>query len=348
MVAIAVVGALGALAISGFMQGREEAAVEAERGEPIKPPMRVTLPARGEPVVTIDADAQAAIGLETTVPRSAPYQDQIRAFGTVLDLATLTTLNTNYVEAASQLRTAQAKLAASQPAYERARELYQKNFGNLVQVQATEAALIGDKAAVEAAQSKVRTLAATAIQEWGPVIGHALVNGAGLVMRLIERQEFLLQITLPPGESFDAPPTASVEVGGSSRRAEVRYISPATRTDPKIQGLSFFYAAAASSGMLPGMNARAYLVSGKPVEGYVIPPSAIVWWSGRPWVYVKIADDEFTRREIPTDMPVGRDGDFVVPVTAFAEPKPEIVVTAAQLLLSEEFRAQIQVGGDND
>jgi len=347
-VAVAVLGGLGALAIMGFMSGRKEAAVEAEHAEAIKPPLRVTLPPRGEPVVTIDADAQRAIGLETVVPRPAPYQDQIRAFGTVLDLAGLTTLNTNYVEAASQLRTARAKLAASLPAYERARNLYAKNFGNLVQVQSTEAALVGDKAAVEAAESKVRTLAATAIQEWGPVIGHALIKGQGLVNRLIERQEFLIQITVPPGRSIDPPPSASVEVAGSTRRAEVRYISPATRTDPKIQGLSFFYAAAASSGMLPGMNARAFLVSGKPVDGYVIPPSAIVWWSGHPWVYVKIADDKFTRRQIPTDMPVGREGEFVVPVRAFGEPEPAIVLKGAQMLLSEEFRAQIQVEGDDD
>jgi len=348
VVALAVIGALGVLAISGFMEGRQEAAVEAKRGEPIKPPLRVTLPARGEPIVTIDADSQRAIGLKTIVPRPAPYQDQIRAYGTVLDLAKLTTLNTNYVGAVSQLRTAQAKLAASQPAYERAQALYKKNFGNLVQVQATEAALVGDKAAVEAAESKVRTLGATAIQEWGPVIGHALVKGAGLVNRLIERQEFLLQITVPPGRSLDPPAIASVEVPGSARRAEVRYISPATRTDPKIQGLSFFYTAAADSGMLPGMNARAYLVSGKPVDGYVIAPSAIVWWAGRPWVYVKIADDQFTRRQIPLDMPVGKEGEFVVPVSAFAEPKPTIVLKGAQMLLSEEFRAQIQVEGDDD
>jgi hypothetical protein len=140
-----------------------------------------------------------------------------------------------------------------------------------------------------------------------------------------------------------------VEVGGSSRRAEVRYISPATRTDPKIQGFSYFYAAPASSGMLPGMNVRAYLASGQPVDGYVIPSSAVIWWSGHAWVYVRVEEDSFTRREIPTDMSAGRDGGgFVVPVRAFPGPQPQIVATSAQLLLSEEFRAQIQVGGDTD
>jgi hypothetical protein len=349
-VALAVLGGLGVFVISGFVEGRQEAASEAEREGPIKPPLRVKLPARGEPIVTFDAATQKTIGLELMTPSAAPYEDHVRAYGTVLDLANLTTLNTTYVSAVSQLNTAQAKLAASQPAYARAQALYAKDVGSLAQMQTTEAAVLGDKASVSAAESQVRTLAATALQEWGPVIGRALVASAGLVNRLIEREEFLLQITLPPSVSIDPPPTASVEVGGSPRRVDVRYISPATRTDPKIQGLSFFYAAAANSGVLPGMNVRAYLASGHSVEGYIVPTAAVVWWSGRAWVYLRLDEGSFSRREIPTDTPT-RDGDgFVVPVHAFgeADDPPQIVTKAAQLLLSEEFRAQIQVGGDND
>ena len=334
--------------ISGFVEGRQEATVEAERGEPIKPPLRVTLPARGEPVVTLDASAQKSIGLETTTPEPSSYQDQIRAFGTVLDLATLTKLNTDYIAAVSQLKTAEAKLAASEPAFERAKALYAKNIGNLVQVQATEAALIGDRAAVAAAQSQVRTLAATAIQEWGAVIGKGVAEAVPMISELIERRAFLLQITVPPNVALAAPAVAGVEMGGNTHRLDVRYVSPATRTDPKIQGSSFFYIASADSGLLPGMNVRAYLISGKPVEGFVVPASAVVWWSGRAWVYVKIDDDEFTRRQVPTDMPVGRDAGFVVPADSFPAPHPTVVTKGAQLLLSEEFRAQIQVGGDTD
>ncbi len=98
-----------------------------------------------------------------------------------------------------------------------------------MQVQATEAALVGDKAAVEAAESKVRTLAATAIQEWGPVIGHALVNGAGLVTRLIERQEFLLQITLPPGRVHRS---AADRLGGGRAAARAAPRSATSRLRP--------------------------------------------------------------------------------------------------------------------
>jgi multidrug efflux pump subunit AcrA (membrane-fusion protein) len=348
LVGVVLLAGLGAVVVFGFVEGRDEAAHEAEREKPIKPPLRVRMPAHGEPILTLDEEAQKAIGLTTDDLKSAKYQDQVRAYGSVLDLATLTTLNTNYVSAVAQLNTARARLAASQPAFLRAQALYAKNIGNLVQVQTTEAAVIADRAAVDAAESQVRTLRATAMQEWGPVIGNAMVVSGGLITRLIERAEFLLQITLPPGVDLDdVPPNASVEVVGKSRRAEVRYISPATRTDARIQGITYFYAAAANSGVLPGMNVRAYLANGKPVEGVVVPPSAVIWWAGRAWVYHQTADDTFSRREIPTDMPTEESGGFVVPASLLTADAP-VVIAGAQMLLSEEFRAQIQVEGDDD
>jgi hypothetical protein len=337
---------VGPIIIAGFVKGRQEAAVEAEREGAIKPPLRVKVQPHGEPIVTFDAATQKAIDLRTVVPPLTHYEDQVGAYGRVLDLANLTMLNTNYVAATSLLNTAKAHLAASQPAFERAQSLYERNIDSLAQKETTEATVRMDKAAVAAAESQVRTLAATGLQEWGPVIGNSVVAGTALVNRLIERDEFLLQITPPPSLSLDPPSTVSVEIGG--RRVDVRYISPATRTDTRIQGLSFFYAADAKSGALPGMNVRAYLLTGRPVDGYVVPYSALVWWSGHAWIYVRIDGESFTRREIPTDMPASEGNGFVVLVGVFGSSKPpEIVTQSAQLLLSEEFRAKIQVGGED-
>lgn len=347
LVGVVLLCGLTALVVTGFIEGREEAALEAEREEPIKPPLRVTVPERGEPIITLDDEARDAIGLKTTTLRPAAYLDHVRAYGTVLDLSALTTLNTNYVSAVAALNAAQARLAASEPAYARAHALYAKSIGNLVQVQTTEAAVISDRAAVETAQAQVRTLRATAMQEWGPVIGNAMVINGGLINRLIERAEFLLQITLPPGVQLDdVPSSASLEVVGSAHRAQARYISPATRTDPRIQGITYFYAAGANSGVLPGMNVRAFLANGRPVEGVIIPATAIVWWAGRAWVYRCTEGDTFSRHEIPTDMPSEESGGFVVPAALFSA-ESAIVIDGAQMLLSEEFRSQIQVGGDD-
>ena len=163
-----------------------------------------------------------------------------------------------------------------------------------------------------------------------------------MITRLLERQDFLLQVTLPPGVILAAPSaTAAIQTGQHSRTA-ITFVSPATRTDPKIQGVSFFYLAPANSSVLPGMNVLSFLSSGRPISAVTLPAEAIIWWQGRAWVYRHTSSGTFTRAEIATDLPAP-GGGYVVKDFA---PNTEIVTRGAQLLLSEEFRAQIQVGED--
>jgi hypothetical protein len=341
LAAFAVTG-LGTLVIWGFLEGRGEVKREAERERPVKEPLRISMK-NGVTVITLDNHTQQNSGIETTSLMAAPYQEQVRAYATVLDAARLTDLTNNYANAQAQLQTAQAKLAASKAAFERAQKLYKSNAAvSLAVVQAAEATFLADQAALASAESQVRALAATAYQEWGPVLGKSLVDRSPSIVRLIERQAFLLQVTLPPGISLlKAPETGAVQTAPNTR-AEIRFVSPATRTDPKIQGVSYFYVTPAESEVLPGMNILAFLPSGKEVDGVTVPASAIVWWQDRAWVYRRLDPERFTRADIATDLPL-TGGGYVVG----SLPKPvEIVTRGAQLLLSEEFRAQIQVGED--
>ena len=108
-------------------------------------------------------------------------------------------------------------------------------YATKVQLETTEGAFRTDEAALAAAQSQLRTLAATAQQEWGTVIGRAIIERSPVITRLIERTDFLVQVTLPPGETLTAPPAiAHAEVPPQSERVALRYVSPATRTDQRI------------------------------------------------------------------------------------------------------------------
>jgi hypothetical protein len=113
LVALVVIGALGGFAVWGFIEGRGEAALEAERERPVKAPLRVSLDGHGEPFVTLDAETRKQSGVEVA-PRGTPYQDEMRAYGTVLDLDKLVVLDNNYVTAIAHIQTAQAKLVASE------------------------------------------------------------------------------------------------------------------------------------------------------------------------------------------------------------------------------------------
>jgi len=334
---------IGGLVAWGVVTGRGEAMNEAERERPVKAPTRVA-DVNGQRAVRLDEPSRKLSGIEVAALSPAPYQAQVRGYGTVaLDLTQLTTLSNNYANAKAQLQAAQAKLAASMTALERARGLYrnQQNV-SLAQFQGADATAQADQAAAMAADSQARTAAASVLQTFGPVVGKAVLDGSPLIARLIERQAFLLQVTLPPGTLLPVPPpNAIVQVEGAPPAA-ITFVSPASQTDPRIQGRSFLYLAPASSGVLPGMNVLVSLPSGPPIQGVAIPPSAIVWWQDRAWIYRQAGPGSFVRMQIPTDLP-SEDGGYTIKEL----PKDATIVTrGAQLLLSEEFRAQIEVGAD--
>jgi hypothetical protein len=338
-----VVVALGSLLVWGFFAGRNQAAVEADRERAVKAPLRVTAN-NGVTIITIDEETQRHSGIMSDVLAAAPHQEQIRAYGTVLDIARLTELSNRYAGARAQIQTAQAKVALSRVEFDRATKLYndQKAVSE-AQMQSAQAVFAADQANLMAAQAQIRSLTAEAYQDWGSAIGKSLVDGSPTIERLIERQDFLLQITLPPGVVLTAPPATATIENGKDTRAQITFVSPATHIDPKIQGITFFYATPADSGVLPGMNVLAFLPTGKTVDGVAIPASAVVWWQDRAWVYRRTDPDKFVRVEIATDLPAP-DGGYIV---ANLPQGIQIVTGGAQLLLSEEFRSQIQVDEDD-
>jgi hypothetical protein len=156
LVAVVIVIGLGSLVVWGFFEGRSEVEREAERERPVKEPLRISMQ-NGGPVVTLDDHTRESSGIETTLLMSAPYREQIRAYAMVLDLARLTELSNRNANAKAQLQIAQAKLAASKPAFERAQNLFKAQAAiSLAQLQTAEAAFLADQAALAAAESQLR------------------------------------------------------------------------------------------------------------------------------------------------------------------------------------------------
>jgi hypothetical protein len=335
--------ALASLLVWGFFVGRNQAVVEANRSHAVKAPQRVATK-DGATVITIDDEIQQRSGIKTEALVAAKHQEEIRAYGMVLDVARLTELSNNYNRARAELQTAQAKLSMSSAAFDRATRLYNQTKSiSEAQMQSAETAFVTDQASLAAAQAQVRSLTASAYQDWGSVIGKSLIDQSETVLRLIERQEFLLQITLPPGFVPTIPPAAAAAESGKTARTTITFVSSATHVDPKIQGVTLFYAAPAESGLLPGMNVLAFLPTGKSIDGVTVAASSIVWWQDRAWVYQRTGPDKFVRVEIATDMPAPGGGYIVAGMPSDVQ----IVSSGAQLLLSEEFRSQIQVDEDN-
>lgn len=324
-----------------FLEKRQELTLEQERERPIKVPSRVSMQ-DGEPTITLDQDTQRKSGIVIAPLAATSHQEELRAYGTILQLQGLVDVRNNYAAAKAQVDKIQAALAASRKEYERLKGLHQANQNiSDKALQAAEAVWRADEASARAAQEAVSAVESTARQQWGSVLAEWLSDTSQPFDRLLQQREVLIQITLPAGAPpLSAPQLARVQAADGTL-VSAKLVSPAPHTDPRLQGMSFFYRAPAETpGLLFGMNVLAYLPVGPQVQGVIVPAAAVVWWQGKAWVYVQRGPDQFVRREIPTETPL-QEGWFVGKGLSAGE---QLVVSGAQLLLSEEFRAQIQVG----
>jgi hypothetical protein len=307
------------------------------------PPPRTAIE-DGRTFVRLTDAERARIGLVTETRPAVLHRQELTAYGTVLDIARITELANSYAGAVAALQTAQARVEVSASAARRARNLG-AGVVAVAQIETAEGTLLTDRAAQTAAESQVRTLSATARQEWGPVLGKAIIDRAPLVTRLIERADFLVQVTLPPGESLATPPqSASAEVPPQSERVALRLVSAATRTDPRIQGQSFYYLVSGESGLLPGTSTMAFLPAERSVRGVLVPEDAVVHGEGGTWVYRGAGDGAYVRHPIRPDAPLSADSFVVEDLPDGAE----IVLRGGQALLSEEMKSRIRVVGDDD
>lgn len=296
--------------------------------------------------VKLDARGQKKGGIETAPLQAMTYQERARAFGTVLALDRLTTLYNSSLTAAANLESAQAKMSASKTANERAQKLLKVFTTAVAQAEAADAAYKVDAAGVAAAQAQIDALRNTAVQDWGQVLGPAVVSRSDRATQLVLRKTCLVQISFQ-SETFRKPPEKiSLDVGGGTR-VEAWYVSEATQIDPKSQTAGFLYAAPATPSLLPGMSLVARVPVGPAGPGFAIPASAIVWQGGRAWFYLRPSPDTFVRQPISKVAVTRDDGGFIVPATSVQQGDAQLVTEGAQALLSEESRSQFPSAGDD-
>jgi len=335
----AVAAAVAGLAVWGFIEGRKELALEAERERPVQVPSRVVSQPDGTAVV-FDADTQKRADIAVAPVQAAARSGEVEALAAVLPAQELIDLHSTYITARTQADRTRVAAQASRREYERIKALHSDDYNASTKV--LEAAQAQEQADEAAARGAGETLAAVEQgirQKWGGVLAAAVMSHASSFQRLTDGREVLLRVAAPAGTALaKAPAAARVAASDGGFRAAA-LVSPSPVADPRIQGPTYFYTAPA--GLLPGTTVTAYLPAGAERTGGLIPADAVVWWQGTAWYYVQSAPDRFLRRELTGAMPVDQ-GWFVAGL-----PVLQVVVRGAQTLLSEELRSQIQVGEEN-
>ncbi len=310
---------------------------------------KVRMVKHGNGELSLDKETQNQSGIVTKKLSAFSSKAKVKAFGQVLDAQSLIELTNSYATAEADVQKSSARLGVSRKEYNRVKALfeYNKNVSEK-DLQSAEANYISDKADNRAATANLFGLKGEIRQQWGSVITNWISNSSGMISEIVDHKVLILQITVPPEISGSEPPQIADLQTPSGKIIEANLVSRSPKTDPRVQGISYFYRIPADGVLSSGMNVVAYLPEGKKVEGVVIPDSAVVWWNGNAWVYVKEDQNKFVRQEISTSDRVRR-GWFVSGVMM---PGDEIVVKGAQLLLSseesfgQEPKSQAKIGPD--
>lgn len=337
-------GAVLLAGLTGLVGWRLGAGPDRDDGDEATAPADV-VENSGEPVVVLEKAAAERAGIAAAPLTVSSHRDVVTAYGSVVDVQQLAAARTAVASAEAAATRARAGASAARHELERVRTLYDNDRN------ASEKALEQARAGYEGAAADARSARAaahaqeaTALQQWGPVVGRWAVDGSAPLDSLLERRQVLLLLALPAGTAPSTPPARALVRGGGTP-VEARYLSPASRTDARVQGPAFFYIVSATAGLLAGMDVDASLPVGAGTPAAMVPRSAVVWVDDGAWIYVQTSDSSYVRQPIATDSPTA-DGYAISDLPAGTC----VVVRGAQLLLSQESRPQIPTGdaGDDD
>ena len=266
--------------------------------------------ARGEMIVTLDAETQKRIGLKTETPLAAQWQPEVKGYGRVLDPAPLAAL-------VVELGVARASAEASRQEYERLKSLAEQNNASVRALQAGEAAAKRDRLLVESTRAKL-----------------ALSWGAAMAASLTEAEAALVRLDLPAGERSKPPLSARlISLADPERPVTAEFFDAAPGVDPLTQGQGFLFFVKGKT-FAPGAAVTGYLrIPGEPLSGVIVPRDAVLRHEGKAWVYVSADDTRFSRREISLDRPADNGWFISSDLTA----KDRVVVSGAQTILSKEL-----------
>lgn len=296
----------------------------------------------GKMMVRIEDEIGEYAGVETISLVQTSFSPESKALAIVVDLRPMLTLRARHNQALAALNV--ANVAERAAAAELARlKLLAKGTSSVAtkNVSYAQATWHEAKAKLQGLNFELQAIHDETLQTWGEVISSwVLTEDSTQWQRLLSRQDSLLLVTLPLDLSL-ATELSDIRVArdGSGQQArKADFVSPALATDRVIQGETYYFKSATGQ-LRTGMRLDAWLPQGsEPLRGVFIPDQAMVWNDGQAWVYVQLEDDLYQRKSLLSGL-VAAGGVFMTDELSAGE---TLVIRGAQMLLSEEFRWQIE------
>ena len=265
------------------------------------------------------------------------------------------------VDARSSVAEVESELAAAQSSFESKRTL--NAAGKMVsdrQYEEAEARLKSVSARLAGARMKLELLLRqqSAVErgldplpitadQGGQIVdilagpGEAVESGQPL-LKLAQFDHLLARVELPLGTTWPESQAEAriMPIADDSQILPAKRLGRTTHAGTHTRGESWLLDFDAKDTTLrAGTPIVALLrLPGEPLNGTIIPASAVIRYGGLTWVFVRIGANEFERRSVELHSRTP-DGWFVTQGLAANE---VVVATGAQVLLSEQLKAQIE------
>lgn len=326
---------------------RDELGTQAEKHEEQIKAVSTARVDGGRPVVRISAQSQNAAGVVVQALKSAQREAAVEIYGFVANLQPLAEWRGRYLAAIAESKAARATLAAAESEYRRMETLFRDDRNVSEQAMKAAQARYRSELARQAAADQVAASIRDAIRgTWGETVtGWATNPDSPTIQSLLQQKTFLVQLVFPyempratvRGKVVIAPTLARENLHPAS------FVADSPQIDPAFPGETYFYLVN-GGGFRAGMRVAARIrMGGAPVSGVIVPSPAVVWHSGKAWAYVKDDEQTFARFEVSTadEMEGGWFNAAGFDLPGF-DSGDEVVVSGAQLLLSEELKYQIR------
>jgi biotin carboxyl carrier protein len=170
-----------------------------------------------------------------------------------------------------------------------------------------------------------------------------IVEAGQVLLELADNTRPVVRVAWPDDAGGARERLVLLPPGGDSR-IEATLIGPAAEADPLTRLPAYLYRAGRRwAGAVPGTPVAGIIPGDRSVEGVLVPDRAVVQWEGFAWAYLQRGAGSYARVRVPTTRPAAGGWIAGEPLA----PGDTIVITGAQELLSEEFRARVTVGEES-
>jgi hypothetical protein len=300
--------------------------------------------------VHIEQDTQLIAAIKTQTLVSSQYQPELISFATRVDLAPLINIRQQYLSILAQQTIAAINLNQEQEREQRVVNLQRNNAISTRKAHEQQNQLKIATANLKSLRQQAYNLRRHTNITWGRILSHWFLTEENPPLQM--RNTFnkpLYLLHLPPNISKPSANIVTQAFGLREQAQTASLVGPAFNYanghSSQQAGSPFFYLSDQENTAAHQRVTAWIPMQEHPLTGVKIPSSALIWHLGQAFVYLQIDAETFRRIKITHKKLINSDTYFIQEAL---QQNDRLVTTGAQMLLSEEFRAQIPAEDDDD